>query len=77
MNELMKSRIVRAIVLCDIIVEDLNSADLDITIHKAITELHRVILIKHKELTTVVVQCEHGRGMTDFCDPCGRVNACG
>lgn len=73
MNELMKQRIVRAITLCDVIIEDLNSADLDITIHKAITELHRVILLKHQELTGPKL-CEHGQGMTDYCHPCGRVN---
>ena len=56
MNNLMKMRLVRAITLCDIIIEDLNSADLDITIHTKITELHAVVLAKHKEL----IEKEHG-----------------
>jgi hypothetical protein len=51
MNELMRARLVRSIILCDLIIEDLNCADLDINVHKAITELHRVILAKHQELT--------------------------
>jgi len=51
MKELMRARLVRAITLCDLIIEDLNCADLDIHVHKAITELHRVILAKHQELT--------------------------
>ncbi len=49
-KSLMRLRLKRAIMLCDVVIEDLNCADLDITIHKKLTELHELILMKHKEL---------------------------
>lgn len=47
---MMLLRMQRAIVLCDLIIEDLNSADLDIDVHKAVTELHRVVIRKHQQI---------------------------
>lgn len=49
-NEHVTNRLRRAVMLCDLIIEDLNCADLDIEIHRVLNELHGLVLKRHKEL---------------------------
>lgn len=66
---MMYLKMQRAITLLDIVIEDLNSADLDITLHKRITELHKEVVAQYDKLRAIK---EHDR--IKFLEMCGSMS---